>query len=1191
MPETQDILGLGFNVAEVERQKSLIVGYFKEILTGAEQFNNLKISFANLSGGIADFTRANNQLATSSDNVTKAQARVDLAIKNYDDTLKKVNATTRETNAASQQVIQAQRQLAEAVKTSNIEEQQALKTDKLREDQARRTAAALKSKSDAGTEIPFTHNLAADGSIVEPTQGATTGSIVTQVEQAQVEGILTAKEYAAAQKGVSASFVESQNNAKKYAVTQKEIDLALAQDKLNAQKRTSELKNQVREESAVKGSIEQRRAALIRLNQVYDNLSPQERNSAAGQRLQKITLGITEQLKQLEAASGRAQRNVGNYPTNSFNGLKAQLKDVTEQYSKLTAQEAKSAQGKALKSKMDEISKSIKNFGETSTVSFSKAYSGIRILANILPGLGISGIFLLAGEAIASTVVWIKEMSGKVVDFAEKMKSLSQVNLKALESFGEQRSHIEGLTAVIKDGNISLEDKSRALKDLIALDPKYLHGLTMANITTDEGKKILGDYISLLRRKAELEAAQAVQGDASKEVYKLEVIKDLLRKRLVATKTNYDDLTEEELKYVDKVKTSTGRINFTASLLNLEIPKSDIQEMLVGVDKELTKAGKKVTASMDVFKDKFKAVGDDDVKLGIVESLKKQISDIEKAIEFEPIKAKIPDLVATRKRLQEELDKLLDTKKDKKTKVVGKDFLDDIIKAQNEARKFLLESQRDLNKSIVDDDRLSYTQRLMALESYNSFVIQLMQVDKDNAIRANKEKRDNDVKETGLSLKQKAQIIVAAGIEQKNIENKYNVELQKAKLDQAKQLRDFEKNDAEKQKQTRLVSIAERQKALYDENQERIKGRLDADKHFDELAATIDATASAKEQTALLDKYAKGKISKEQYEKDLFDIQMKYTQKGLQLQISTLEDELKLANLDYDTRKDIEKKLAELRLKVGQGVLTQADKNREEIVKEIQAIQQAFNQVADVLGGAINISVVNQKNALQDLEDQQQKNYQNQIDRINSSTLTDAEKADQLKILDAQRQAQKETFDRKNREADRKKAEFDKATGIMNIILSTAIAVAKSLPNLFLAIAVGALGAAQLGIALATPIPKYAKGLKNSPTDHIGIFGEAGMERVEMPGRAPFYADKETLSFIPKGTNITPVSSNEINRIMYSGMIKQTAATIQNKPDKSEALLMELVKETRKNNGKKVQVNTRIKYDTTWETYKKSYYR
>jgi hypothetical protein len=1161
MPETQDILGLGFNVAEVERQKSLIVGYFKEILTGAEQFNNLKISFANLSGGIADFTRANNQLATSSDNVAKAQARVDIAIKNYDDTLKKANATTKETNAANQQVVQAQKQLAEAIKTTNIEEREALKTDKLREDQARRTAAAIKQKVDANVEIPFTSNLKSDGSIIEPTQGATSGTAVSEVERAQVEGILTAKEYAEAQKGVSSSFVQSQANAAKYAVTQKEIDLALAQDKLTAQKRTAELKNQVREETAIKGSIEQRRAALIRLNAVYDNLSPQERNSAAGQRLQKITKGVTDQLKELEAASGRAQRNVGNYPTNSFNGLKAQLKDVTDQYNSLTKAEQKSAQGKELKGKMDEITKSVKDFGNSSTVSFKSAYSGIRLLANILPGLGISGIFLLAGQAIAATVDYIKELGGRVVDFAERMKALSQVNLKAIESFGEQRSHIEGLTAVIKDGNISLEDKSRALKDLIALDPKYLHGLTMANITTDEGKKILGDYVSLLQRKAELEAAQAVSGDASKEVYKLEVIKDLLRKRLVATKTNYDDLTEEELKYVDKVKTSTGRINFTASLLNLEIPKSDIQEMLVGVDKELLKAGKKVTASMDVFKTKFKAVGDKDVQLGIVESLKKQISDIEKAIEFEPIKAKIPELVATRKKLQEELDKLLDTKKGKET---SKNIAT-IADAVSELRKELAAIQ-----GKVDLGELAPSQ-----------------ADLDR-VKAYQKAFEDIFKRGGKTT---TPIVQQLSLELDPIETRV---LEAQIKDFAQKVRSDAKVEVPLEVDTARLDLI-------------IKNTSDA------VQKIVDSNDNlyAKDLENLNKRLIAKEITQEDYNKAIEQLQKDHVRTEISNSIElnqALIDNLKARGFDVtkfeEKLNEQKQKLYELDAKAAIDADNKKKKSAEDLSKAKNFLQekeiQLGKELANLGSTLVEASIENQKNKLQELEDLQQKNYENQVQRINSSTLTDAQKADQLTVLEKQRQAQKDKNEREQRDLDIKKAKFERLVAVANIVAATATAEVQALTYLSnpftaplypaIAATIAAIGATQIAALLATPIPKYATGT----TDHPGGWAEVGegqyKELVEMPGGHSFIADRAMVMDLPQHTKVTPITNDDINKMLYKGMMAQTAANIQAKPDKSERILLDIHRELKKNNGKKLQFNAHIKYDTTWDSYKKKYY-
>lgn len=54
-------------------------------------------------------------------------------------------------------------------------------------------------------------------------------------------------------------------------------------------------------------------------------------------------------------------------------------------------------------------------------------------------------------------------------------------------------------------------------------------------------------------------------------------------------------------------------------------------------------------------------------------------------------------------------------------------------------------------------------------------------------------------------------------------------------------------------------------------------------------------------------------------------------------------------------------------------------------------------------------------------------------------------------------------------------------------------------------------------------------------------------------------------------------------------MGKQTTQTIH-KSDKSELLLMELLQETKRNNSKKVEFNAQIKYDTSWDNYKKKYY-
>ena len=72
---------------------------------------------------------------------------------------------------------------------------------------------------------------------------------------------------------------------------------------------------------------------------------------------------------------------------------------------------------------------------------------------------------------------------------------------------------------------------------------------------------------------------------------------------------------------------------------------------------------------------------------------------------------------------------------------------------------------------------------------------------------------------------------------------------------------------------------------------------------------------------------------------------------------------------------------------------------------------------------------------------------------------------------------------------------------ISEIIINTANAVAKALPNVFLSAAVGVLGAVQLGIVAATPIPKAAQfgmdEIIDSPTNLLVGEG-SGPERVQV---------------------------------------------------------------------------------------------
>ena len=87
--------------------------------------------------------------------------------------------------------------------------------------------------------------------------------------------------------------------------------------------------------------------------------------------------------------------------------------------------------------------------------------------------------------------------------------------------------------------------------------------------------------------------------------------------------------------------------------------------------------------------------------------------------------------------------------------------------------------------------------------------------------------------------------------------------------------------------------------------------------------------------------------------------------------------------------------------------------------------------------------------------------------------------------------------EQREKELARQKAAMQKKKTIFEIILNTATAVVEALPNFILAGIVAAAGAAQLGIAIAQPLPEYAAGTRNHPGG-LAVVGDGGRPEVVM---------------------------------------------------------------------------------------------
>jgi hypothetical protein len=245
--------------------------------------------------------------------------------------------------------------------------------------------------------------------------------------------------------------------------------------------------------------------------------------------------------------------------------------------------------------------------------------------------------------------------------------------------------------------------------------------------------------------------------------------------------------------------------------------------------------------------------------------------------------------------------------------------------------------------------------------------------------------------------------------------------------------------------------------------------------------------------------------------------------------------------------------------------------------------------------------ITKRMNALQAEMDLKNKAYEQEIENINNSTLTEEQKAARIKIIEAEKLSDAEKNDRKKRDLDEKRARFEKAKAIADIVENTTIAIVKTLAEypgphgIALAAIIGAIGAAQLARVLVQPIPKYALGTENHPGGPA-IVGEVGQELVRTPSGKEFLTPgNATLMNLERGSKVIP--HDKLNSILHQRMMQSTLAMMDqpHRPDPTSKKIEELTsmvawqteelkKAFGKNKGRTV-VNNRI--DTSWGNYLK----
>lgn len=780
-----------------------------------------------------------------------------------------------------------------------------------------------------------------------------------------------------------------------------------------------------------------------------------------------------------ERAAQAAQRALSPYQqlSRELDRQRQAAKDLAITYGENSIQfQAAAANVQSLDGRLRNIDQTLgqsqRNVGNYSSAfsGLSRAYGLVRVAANILPGVGISGIFLLLFEGIKSLTESLGLFSDKISQAQTNLTAFNEVSKAANVEAGKQSSNLRILYQAATDVTNSIHNRTLAARELQKEFPDTFKNITTETILNGGAsasyQQLTKDIIANAKAKAVADKLGKIEADlfdSDVQTQKIRNAQSNEERRSIDAITK--SLQGQGLSY-DKARDAASKATFEQSKYETQVRKAG---GIVGT-----------------------TVSDSDPRgiNGELNSIRARAND---AIKAEQEKQKVL------KNTRDFLIKLAggnnavaagiaqnDTPKTPKPKDDQKQILDDQLK--------LL---KDNEEKVLNDTNSTYEERNSAIEKYelDSYVI-INNGEERKVLTINEyQKRINDVE-----------------LNSQKDRNKNNKDFY---TDQAKIINDALKRDADTQKEI-------------------LKNSLDvADQYGNQQKKRVQDNADDSLQS-LSEQYAKGLISTKAYQEQKSDIEKQAAIDADDAEIHRLElvrgIRIALGESTSQTEDDLAKAKRKRDKDATDFAISQSEreqKAKEELhAKEKELADAGANLIKTIVDGGFQ----NQLNAIQGQKDALDAQTKNEIDAENRSLDSAADKADKIAVINAKAAAQQAQLDAKARDVKNKQAKVDRLFSIASIIENTAVAVAKALPNIPLSIIVGALGAVQLATVLATPLPKYEKGTTNAKGG-ISLVGEVGKEYVIQPdGKQYFTPDGPSLMNIPKGSKV--ISNMELMSIM-----------------------------------------------------------
>nr|DAQ45315.1 MAG TPA: tail tape measure protein [Caudoviricetes sp.] len=890
----------------------------------------------------------------------------------------------------------------------------------------------------------------------------------------------------------------------------------LKQRQTELSEQNKQYSNLIRNHSAViistASSYNEMNAAVLALEKRLKNMPKDSFLGAEGQNTLQQIQTLKNELKSMDAQMGNYQRNVGNY-TSHWNGLNMSVQQVARELPSLAVgwNTFFLAISNNLPMVVDELKKArieyqaMQEAGQKGIPVWKQLTKSIFNWQTAL----VVGITLLSvyGKDIMNWVSSLFKGEKAVLELASAEKDLADSRKKGISNSVKERAELDLLYKATQDTTRSIEERNAAADELQKRYPPVF---------------------------ANMKNERILAGEAA-------VAYEELKKSIIASaiaRAQADKIAENSMKIDEKNNERLGYLT------------KQVQEQEI-LDRAIANLRKSQGEDYDVTKNK--AIRD---QMELVESYGKKASDA--ALEIDSLRKsnenlmnKIDVSAYTSTPGKEDSDEEKKKREQEKAADEQAKYQEDIAKRLSDTRISLIDDEYEKERALAQK---KYEENIASIKG-NS--------EEENKLRANYE----EILQNELLA----------------IDKKY---LDKIDEEERKRVKDSVKYQLEeKQREYATLAIVASQNMQKEINDE-------------------------------LERYRQGIISKEQYEKNKAEITQKYALLEAQRAIDLLKEQIDISGLSDEEKFKIKEALAKAEINLSNKVREAKEKNRDketedekkywaELEASLQHLENVSNNAVDGLGtlfsglmslitkvvrdgklgiedllgsisaiseGLTSIMVGMYDQQIEKIEEQQEKNEEageeekERIeDLVESGVITKEEGEARKRAADKATADKNKELEKQKAELEQRQAKWQKANSIVQTTIATsqaimmALAQAGPIAGAVLAAVIGAMGAAQVAIIAAQPIPKYAKGTDNHPGG-LAIVGDGGRQEViETDNGAYITPAVPTLVDIPKRARVIP------NLVDYRKMSLH-----------SDALMLD--RQRRSNDGDPVIVNVNNDY-------------